>query len=227
MPPLPCGERRPLKSRATDVAVSDPLPADVSFVSATASQGGYDAGTGAWNVGALASGASAQLDIAVLVDVEGTITNTAQVSAAGQPDPDSTPNNNDPNEDDQASVTTPIAPTAVTLTAFTARARGKATRIDWSTSQELSSWGFDLYRSDDGSWESAARVTPQPILARGRGQSGADYSWDDTTGAPGPATVYWLVETETAGTSNRYGPAAVEQPRVGDQRLVFVPLIVQ
>ena len=212
---------------ATNVAVSDPLPADVSFVGASASQGGYDAGTGEWNVGALAPGASARLDIAVLVDVEGTITNTAQVSAAGQPDPDSTPNNNDPNEDDQASVTTPIAPTAVTLTAFTAQARGQTTQIDWSTSQELDTWSFDLYRSDDGSWEHAARVTPQPILAHGRGQNGASYSWTDTTGAPGQATAYWLVETETGGATNRYGPATVARQNPAEQRQVFVPLIIQ
>ena len=42
---------------ATGVQVTDLLPAGVSFVSATPSQGTYDSTTGLWDVGALANGA--------------------------------------------------------------------------------------------------------------------------------------------------------------------------
>ncbi len=57
-----------------------------------------------WSVASLGSGASATLQIVALVSSAGTITNTAEVTASDQPDPDSTPNNNNPAEDDRASA---------------------------------------------------------------------------------------------------------------------------
>ncbi|HWW74522.1 MAG TPA: DUF11 domain-containing protein, partial [Pyrinomonadaceae bacterium] len=89
---------------ATNVAVTDALPAGLSFVSATPSAGSYASGTGVWSVPTLASGANATLQIVARVANTGTITNTAQVTASDQPDPDSTPNNNNAAEDDQASA---------------------------------------------------------------------------------------------------------------------------
>jgi uncharacterized repeat protein (TIGR01451 family) len=49
------------------------------------------------------SGTSVTLQIVARIDALGSITNTAQVTASDQPDPDSTPNNNNAAEDDQAS----------------------------------------------------------------------------------------------------------------------------
>jgi uncharacterized repeat protein (TIGR01451 family) len=92
---------------ATNVEVTDQIPAGLTFVSATPSQGSYNQITGVWTVGTLNSGDSATLIIQAIVSSLGTITNTAEVTASDQLDPDSTPNNNDPNEDDQATVTTP------------------------------------------------------------------------------------------------------------------------
>lgn len=46
-----------------DVTVTDMLPAGLSFVSATPSAGTYTAGTGLWDVGSLANGATATLQI--------------------------------------------------------------------------------------------------------------------------------------------------------------------
>ncbi|MFO0807784.1 MAG: SdrD B-like domain-containing protein [Gemmataceae bacterium] len=90
---------------ATGVAVADTLPAGLQFVSATASQGSYDAAAGVWTIGAVANGAGATLQIQARVMLPGAITNMAQVSASDQFDPDSTPGNNDPTEDDQATAT--------------------------------------------------------------------------------------------------------------------------
>jgi uncharacterized repeat protein (TIGR01451 family) len=94
---------------ATNVAVSDVLPGTLTFVSSTPSQGAYVNGTGVWTVGSINSGANATLQITATVTVGGTTTNTAQVSAADQFDPDSTPANGVAAEDDQASIplTTP------------------------------------------------------------------------------------------------------------------------
>ena len=95
-------------STATGVEVTDVLPAGTTFVSSTASQGGYNSGTGVWTVGTLAGGSSATLTITATVNTVGTKTNTGEVTKANQPDTDSTPGNGNPNEDDQDSV--PIYP---------------------------------------------------------------------------------------------------------------------
>ncbi|NBU42258.1 MAG: DUF11 domain-containing protein, partial [Planctomycetia bacterium] len=78
---------------ATNVTVSDPLPAGLTFVSATASQGAFDAGTGIWTVGTVTTADFPSLAITVRVtrSIGGTVTNTATVSAT-EYDPD--PSNN-------------------------------------------------------------------------------------------------------------------------------------
>lgn len=90
---------------ATNVVVSDPIPTGMSFVSSTPSQGSYDEATGLWAVGALANGAQATLQIVARVTQPTAQSNTAQVQSVDQADPDSTPGNSNPNEDDQATVT--------------------------------------------------------------------------------------------------------------------------
>ena len=48
-------------SDATGIAITDLLPAGVTYVSDTPSQGSYDSGSGVWTVGNLADSASATL----------------------------------------------------------------------------------------------------------------------------------------------------------------------
>jgi len=73
---------------ATGVAVTDGLPAGLTFVSATPSgTTTYTAATGLWSIGALAVGASESLQIVATVTEPGLITNTATVTASDQPDP--------------------------------------------------------------------------------------------------------------------------------------------
>ncbi|HUP84576.1 MAG TPA: Ig-like domain-containing protein [Acidimicrobiales bacterium] len=107
---------------ATNLTVADALPAGLAFVSAAPSQGSYDPSTGAWFVGAVGSGESAQLSIVAQVTGSTPASNTAQVAAVDQRDPDSTPGNGVAGEDDEASVTlTPQqADVSVTKTASTA-----------------------------------------------------------------------------------------------------------
>ena len=56
---------------ATGVQVTDQVPAGLTFVSASPSQGTYTAGTGIWNIGALVNGASATLQLVVTVTGDG------------------------------------------------------------------------------------------------------------------------------------------------------------
>ena len=82
---------------ATGVTVTDTLPAGVSFVSATPSQGSCSGTTTVTcDLGNLASGASAIVTIVVQPSAEGTLTNPASVSG-NEPDP--TPGNNDASVD--------------------------------------------------------------------------------------------------------------------------------
>src|SRR5205823_870438 len=74
-------------SNATGVQVTDQLPAGLTFVSATASAGTYNSGTGVWNIGALASGASETLVLTATVTATGSITNTATKTAENETDP--------------------------------------------------------------------------------------------------------------------------------------------
>jgi uncharacterized repeat protein (TIGR01451 family) len=70
-------------SHATNVVVSDPLPAEVSYVSATPSQGSCSeaGGTVTCSLGALADGGTASIDVLVTADVDGPISNAASVSS--------------------------------------------------------------------------------------------------------------------------------------------------
>lgn len=75
---------------ATVVQIADALPAGVTFVAASATQGSYDAGSGVWYIGNLANGAAATLSLDVSVDndaPQGSITNTASVLSLSQFDP--------------------------------------------------------------------------------------------------------------------------------------------
>jgi uncharacterized repeat protein (TIGR01451 family) len=70
-------------SDATAVVVTDNLPSDVTFGSATPSKGSYNDSTGVWAVDSLTNGSSATLALTVTVapSTRGTITNHATISA--------------------------------------------------------------------------------------------------------------------------------------------------
>ncbi len=86
------------------VHVRDLLPAGLTYVSDTPSKGAYDQPSGDWTVGGMAVGASETLTVTAAVDVEGPITNIAEVTDSSLPDPNSTPDNNSAGENDQAAA---------------------------------------------------------------------------------------------------------------------------
>ncbi len=89
---------------ANNITVGDTLPVGVTFVSA-AGTGTYTSGTGVWNIGTLAPGATATLNItATVTATTGTVTNIAQITVSSLWDPDSTPNNGVTTEDDYATA---------------------------------------------------------------------------------------------------------------------------
>jgi uncharacterized repeat protein (TIGR01451 family) len=72
---------------ATDVTIEDILPAGMTFVSATASEGSYDPGTGAWSLTVLPATGTETLALVARVTAVGTITNTASRQATSPADP--------------------------------------------------------------------------------------------------------------------------------------------
>ncbi len=84
---------------ATAIEVTDVLPSAFTYVSDD-SNGAYDNGTGIWSIDSLAVGDSTSIDITTTATEFGVFTNTAEISNMNEPDADSTPNNNEPLEDD-------------------------------------------------------------------------------------------------------------------------------
>ncbi|WP_119070717.1 SBBP repeat-containing protein [Aggregatilinea lenta] len=115
---------------ATNVSVTDMLPAGVTHVSNTPSTGTYTPGTGLWQIGSLTSGSSATLTIqtTVAASASGTVTNTATVT---QDQTDSNANNN------------------VDTAAFTAGSGGAALTI---TKQGIDMNGGALEEGDTIAW---------------------------------------------------------------------------
>src|SRR5262249_50788510 len=77
---------------ATSVVISEPLPAGLSFVSFTASAGGYDSVSGLWTVGVVSPGTPQTLQVRATVVSPNQQTNIASVVHSDQFDPD--PDNN-------------------------------------------------------------------------------------------------------------------------------------
>lgn len=94
-------------SDASEVVVTDNLPASATLVSATASQGSCSgSGPVICDIGDLANGDSATITVVITADVEGTLTNQTEVEAL----------NNDPdpaNNTATASVTVTLAPSLI------------------------------------------------------------------------------------------------------------------
>jgi alpha-tubulin suppressor-like RCC1 family protein len=92
---------------AVGVAVSLPPPPGLSYRTAGASQGAFDGGAGAWQVGTLGPGAAATLSVTVAGVAAGSRAIAAEVSSSAIFDPTSTPGNGGA-EDDRAVATVEV-----------------------------------------------------------------------------------------------------------------------
>jgi fimbrial isopeptide formation D2 family protein/uncharacterized repeat protein (TIGR01451 family) len=120
----------------------------------------------------------------------------------------------------------PISPTAIQLTRFSAERGAQSVVVRWETAAEYGTRGFYLERSATGSRSDAVRITDRLIPARGSVSSGASYEWNDTTAAPGTRYTYWLIEETVDGSTHIYGPATLAST-TGSGYTVMLPLIVR
>lgn len=91
-------------SDASGVVVTDLLPTGLTYVSNTASLGTYNQNTGAWVIGDVPAGQSETLQIVASVEPSGSYNNIAELTGLDQRDIDSSPANNNLQEDDQSEL---------------------------------------------------------------------------------------------------------------------------
>jgi uncharacterized repeat protein (TIGR01451 family) len=162
---------------ATGVTVSDVLPAGLSFVSATPTQGSYTPATGVWTVGTVTTATPQTLLIQARVVSPAAETNTAAIGHADQPDPN--PANN------AASAT--VVPQAADLAV--------AKKVDDSTPNVGDVVTFTVTLTDGGP-DAATGVTVSDVLPAGLSFVSATPSQGSYT----PATGVWTVGTVTTAT---------------------------
>jgi uncharacterized repeat protein (TIGR01451 family) len=197
---------------AQGVAVSDPLPAQVTYASSSTSQGTctYTAATTtvACTIGTLSVGSVAIVTINVTANTfsSGTLSsNTATVTAT----------TSDPNLANNTStfVSTIQSPTAVDLASFRVFTQNDGTALlEWRTHEESRNLGFHLYREDA---TGRHRVDPSivagsALLLRGsKPQHAAKlYRWIDSQ--PTPNATYWIEDLDINGTRTMHGPYYAE-----------------
>jgi myo-inositol-hexaphosphate 3-phosphohydrolase len=103
---------------ANGIKVTDLLPQQFTFVSATPQQGTYNNQTGVWDVGEIAGNAARTLQITAKIAQSGALINRAEITAQNQVDFDSKPGNNNAQEDDQVSTTLNTSSPMTTLKGF-------------------------------------------------------------------------------------------------------------
>jgi uncharacterized repeat protein (TIGR01451 family) len=200
---------------ATGVTVSDTLPTQVTYVSASTTQGtcSQSAGTVTCSLGSISVGGLAIVTINVSAATFSSatlVTNTATVSSTTS-DPNLTNNTS-------SAISTIQAPSAVQVASFRAFARpGGGVVLEWQTREETRNLGFHIYRDDA---QGRHRVDPSLIagsalfLRGGQPQHKArTYQWFDTQG--GSQAAYWLEDVDLNGTRTMHGPVYAETSAQG------------
>jgi uncharacterized repeat protein (TIGR01451 family) len=120
-------------SQITGIEVRDTLTTGVSFVSAATVRGSgtYNSSTKIWNVGTLAAGDSAILNITVKVLASGVWFSIAEITKADQLDVDSTPNNSSETEDDLDRVCVSVPVRICDTQKIVLTSPGGITNIQW------------------------------------------------------------------------------------------------
>ena len=206
---------------ATNVVVRDTLPDGTTWAGVATPVAQHENNTLVWRFNRLAPYQSVQMQMVI------TVTRAAQTESAIL-------NSFTATADQSAPQTSNVVvhiyqPLAVTLSRFVGALQATGgVLLQWTTSMEENSFGFDLYRSRDGLRDSAVKVTVALIPAVGR-DGGAKYDFVDTSAQPEQTYTYWLVETELSGRQIDYGPVWVQTSRGIDaaRHEVYLPVLMR
>lgn len=192
-------------SRASNVVLTDVLPAGLAFSSVTpgAPACTHSSGTVTCTWSTLDPGDTENVSIDATITANTTqIVNTASVTRT-ETDTDET------NDEDSATIAV-LAPTAVHLLELDAvQTPGGEVRVEWRTTFESDNLGFNVYRaSADGS---RVKINEHLIAGsalfttRGTLPSGNAYVWHDRT-APRAFVQYFVEDVDLDGTRTMHGP---------------------
>jgi uncharacterized repeat protein (TIGR01451 family)/LPXTG-motif cell wall-anchored protein len=162
---------------ATDVALFDPLPAGLTYVSSVPSEGSFDSATGIWSLATLPSGRTETLVVTATANDPRTITNTVSVQSLNESD--TNPSNNSAS----ASVDViALADLAIVLTVT-------PTVVEPG---EIVTYTLSVTNNGPSTADNVQAIDPQNLEALLTGFS-------LTQGAFDPATHVWDIGTLTSG----------------------------
>ena len=213
---------------AQGVVVNDPLPAQVTYLSASTTQGSctYTVATTTVNcpLGAVSVGGLVLITINVNANTFSSATlstNTATVSAT----------TGDPNlTNNSSSVTSTIAaPTAVQLASFRAVPRqGGGVLLEWKTREEIRNLGFNVFRLDGSSRQrlNPSIIAGSALLIRGGlpQHAAKTYQWFDASGTA--QSTYELEDVDLNGTRMPHGPVSVDVSITPSAGAIAQPLLL-
>jgi len=212
---------------ATGVTVSDPLPAQVSFVSVSTTQGTCTqaAGTVSCTLNSISVGGLVLITINVTANTFSSATlatNTATVASTTS-DPNLTNNSS-------TAISTIASPTAVQLSSFRAMTRaGGGILLEWHTREEIRNLGFNVYREDA---QGRHRLNPSIIagsallIRGGRPQHAAKtYQWLDPDGSA--QSSYSLEDVDLNGTRSSHGPVHADASAPSSDAVTHPLLLTQ
>lgn len=186
---------------ATNVVVSDTLPASMTFVSATPSIGSC-AGTTtiSCSLGTLNVGNSQFVDIVVNATATGAISNTATVSAT-QTDPVASNNSS-------TATTTVLAVTDVHLRDFAATQDKDRVTLVWRTDYEFDNLGFNVYREVGGQRVKINKnlIAGSALTTKKVAAAGYVYRFHDRLDSASALVQYYLEDVDLRGTRTMHGP---------------------
>jgi uncharacterized repeat protein (TIGR01451 family) len=192
-------------SRATNVVMTDALPAGLTFVSVT--PGGptctQSSGTVTCTYATMNPGASNNISITATITVNTTqIINTANVTR--------TETDTDPTNNSASATIAVLAPTAVHMLDLSATQddRGKVV-LQWTTTFEANNLGFNVYRATAGGTREQVNkhlIAGSALFTRrGTLPSGRTYRWTDRVQSNAYAQ-YFLEDIDLDGTRTMHGP---------------------
>ena len=188
---------------ATNVSVSDPLPASMTLVSVNPSIGTCSGTTTiTCSLGTLPVGNSQFVDLIVRSSVTGVIPNTATVTAT-QTDP--IPGNNS-----STANTTVLAVTLVRLRDFSVTQDKKNVLISWQTSFESDNLGFNIYRDIGGQRTKINKhlIAGSALQSKKHdAEAGHVYRYGDNLDI-GTFAQYWLEDVDISGVHTMHGPVS-------------------
>jgi len=96
---------------------------------------------------------------------------------------------------------------AVTVSSFTATAKGNQVLVKWTTATEISNVGFNLLRStaQGGNYAKIAGLIPS---ANPMSILGSNYSYTDSAVSTGQTYFYKLQSVDSKGGTEQFGPAS-------------------